>query len=72
MRGLGIAMLPTGSILSRFVMLRHGKQAAFKVSEMYSDSEARHRDRDVAHDTAARSQRLCALQLELSTASGLR
>jgi hypothetical protein len=49
-----------------FVMLRHGKQAALK--EIYSDSEARH----VAHDTAARSQQLCALQLELSTASGLR
>ncbi len=60
-------MLPTGSTLSRFVMLPHGKQAALK--EIYrGDSEARH----VAHDTAARSQRLCALQLELSTASGLR
>jgi hypothetical protein len=64
-------MLPTGtgSILSRFVMLRQGKQAA--LTEIYrGDSEARH----VAHasDTAARSQRLCALQLELSTASGLR
>jgi hypothetical protein len=65
-------MLPTGSILSRFVMLRHGKQAAFKDSEIYSDGLGGAARRPFLHDTAARSQRLCALQLELSTASGLR